>query len=175
MATALKCHFPCPQIFHVPARRHHTIATLERLGCPRDVTWELVAAHARQAERNHSQSVERLAERGGLAPLELAAVLWHQFGAVRRADAPRLPADYSNTKALGKLIYTHYLYAFEIAAFILLAAMVAAVALTLRRRKDTKYFDPGEAVKVKSTDRVRLVRMASESVRANADAPAEKE
>jgi NADH-quinone oxidoreductase subunit J len=53
--------------------------------------------------------------------------------------------------------------------------MVAAVALTLRRRKDTKYFDPGEAVKVKSTDRVRLVRMASESVRANADATAKKE
>ena len=111
---------------------------------------------------------------GLIIAVEMSAVLIRGF----LIDASQVPAGSAmigDTRELGKLIYTHYLYAFEIAAFILLAAMVAAVALTLRRRKDTKYFDPGEAVKVKSTDRVRLVRMASESVRANADVPAEKE
>jgi NADH-quinone oxidoreductase subunit J len=66
------------------------------------------------------------------------------------------------------LIYTHYLYPFEIASIILLAAMVAAVALTLRRRKDRKYFDPGMAVKTQRNDRVRIVSMPSESNRTSA-------
>ena len=72
------------------------------------------------------------------------------------------PADYSNTKALGKLIYTEYVYAFEIAAVLLLVAMVAAIALTLRRRKDTRYNDPSAAVRTRRDDRVRLVRMPSQ-------------
>ena len=98
---------------------------------------------------------------GAAIVLELAAVLWHQFRPVRAIDAPRLPADYSNTKALGRLIYTEYVYAFEIAAVILLVAIVAAIALTLRRRPGVKHQDPAEQVKVRREDRVRLVKMPS--------------
>jgi NADH-quinone oxidoreductase subunit J len=90
--------------------------------------------------------------------IELAMVLMTSFR-VRQSDVPALPADYSNTKALGKLIYTEYVYAFEIAAVLLLVAIVAAIALTLRRRKDTRYNDPAAAVRTRSKDRVRLVRM----------------
>jgi NADH-quinone oxidoreductase subunit J len=68
-------------------------------------------------------------------------------------------ADYSNTKELGRLLYTDYVYAFELAAVILLVAIVAAIALTLRRRKDSKYVDPAEQVKVKRNDRLRIVKM----------------
>ena len=71
-------------------------------------------------------------------------------------------ADYSNTHELGRLIYTEYVYPFEIAAVILLVAIVAAIALTLRRRKDTKYIDPAQQMKVRRKDRVRLVSMPSE-------------
>lgn len=98
---------------------------------------------------------------GVLVVLELAAVLWQQFGRVGSADAPRLPADYNNTKALGKLIYTEYVYAFEIAAVLLLVAIVAAIALTLRRRVGVKSQDAGEQVKVRAQDRLRIVKMKS--------------
>ena len=103
---------------------------------------------------------------GVIIALEMSAILLRGF-LIQEAQVPAAAATIGDTRELGKLIYTHYLYAFEIAAMILLAAMVAAVALTLRRRKDTKYFDPGEAVKVKSGDRVRIVHMAAESARAN--------
>ena len=71
-------------------------------------------------------------------------------------------ADYSNTRELGRLIYTEYVYPFEIAAVILLVAIVAAIALTLRRRKDTKYIDPAQQMKVRRKDRVRMVSMPLE-------------
>ncbi len=71
-------------------------------------------------------------------------------------------ADYSNTKELGRLLYTDYVYAFELAAVILLVAIVAAIALTMRRRKDSKYIDPAEQVRVKRNDRLRIVKMAAE-------------
>ncbi len=71
-------------------------------------------------------------------------------------------ADYSNTRELGRLLYTEYVYPFEIAAVILLVAIVAAIALTLRRRKDTKYIDPARQMKVRRKDRVRMVSMPSE-------------
>jgi len=96
---------------------------------------------------------------GVVVVLELIAVLWHQFGTIQASYAPRLPADYSNTKALGALIYTEYVYAFEIAAVILLVAIVAAIALTLRRREGVKAQSVSEQVRVRSTDRVRLVKM----------------
>ena len=96
---------------------------------------------------------------GVVVVLELIAVLWHQFGTIQASYAPRLPADYSNTKALGALIYTEYVYAFEIAAVILLVAIVAAIALTLRRREGVKAQNVSEQVRVRSTDRVRLVKM----------------
>ena len=71
-------------------------------------------------------------------------------------------ADYSNTKELGRLIYTDYVYPFEIAAVILLVAMVAAIALTLRRRKDAKSQVISEQVATKKADRLRIVKMQSE-------------
>ncbi len=101
---------------------------------------------------------------GAAVVLELAAVLWHQFGTVKASYAPRLPADYSNTKALGRLIYTEYVYAFEIAAVILLVAIVAAIALTLRKRTGVKSQNVAEQVRVLSTDRVRLVKMPGRPV-----------
>jgi len=72
-------------------------------------------------------------------------------------------ADYSNTKELGRLLYTHYVYPFEIAAVILLVAMVAAIALTLRRRQGVKTQNISEQVKVKKADRLRIVKMKSET------------
>jgi len=72
------------------------------------------------------------------------------------------PPGVGNTKMLGRLIYTDYVYAFEIAAVILLVAIVAAIALTLRRRKDRRRQDPSEQVRVRRADRVRLVSMPSE-------------
>ena len=77
--------------------------------------------------------------------------------------------DYDNTKALGKLIYTEYVYAFEIAAVILLVAIVAAIALTLRKRTGVKSQNPSEQVKVKASDRLRIVRMPSSTPAAPAE------
>jgi NADH-quinone oxidoreductase subunit J len=94
---------------------------------------------------------------GVLIVLQLAAVLWNQFSGASVADAPPLPPDYSNTKALGALIYTEYVYAFQVAAVILLVAMVAAIALTLRRREGVKSQNVSEQVRVRAADRVRLV------------------
>ena len=70
-----------------------------------------------------------------------------------------IPAHSSNTLELGKLIYTQYILPLEVAAAILLVAMVAAIALTLRARKDSKYVHPGEQVHVKARDRMVVVRM----------------
>ena len=78
-------------------------------------------------------------------------------------EAVRHAADYSNTKELGRLIYTDYVYPFEIAAVLLLVAMVAAIALTLRRRKDSKSQVVSEQVAVKKADRLRIVKMQAES------------
>ena len=68
----------------------------------------------------------------------------------------------SNTAALGRLIYVDYVLPFELAAVLLLVAIVAAIALTWRKRRETKQQDPGEQVKVRREDRVRLVAMAAE-------------
>ncbi|MDD2700520.1 MAG: NADH-quinone oxidoreductase subunit J [Sideroxydans sp.] len=68
-------------------------------------------------------------------------------------------ADYSNTKELGRLIYTDYVYPFELAAVLLLVAMVAAIALTFRRRRDSKRQDVSWQVNVKRNDRVRIISM----------------
>lgn len=109
---------------------------------------------------------------GVIIVLEMAAVLFRGFLTLD----PRVPeaaANIGTTRELGKLIYTQYVYGFEIAAVILLVAIVAAVALTMRRRKDSKYFDPADAVKVKSTDRLRIVSMKSETERVAAPAEAD--
>jgi len=96
---------------------------------------------------------------GVLMAAEMTAVLYGRWSGL--LVPPRaLPADYSNTKELGRLIYTDYVLAFEIAAVILLVAIIAAIALTLRQRKDTKSQDPAAQVRVRREDRVRLVSMA---------------
>ena len=104
---------------------------------------------------------------GVVIAAEMAAVLVQGFIAQQDKGSA---LNIGDTRELGKLIYTQYLYAFEIASLILLAAIIAAVALTLRRRKDSKYFDPGLAVKTRREDRVRIVSMAAESNRAQQSA-----
>ena len=99
---------------------------------------------------------------GVVIALEMAAVIMRGFW-MPEPLIPEASDMVGNTKELGKLIYTQYVYAFEIAAVILLVAIIAAVALTLRRRKDSKQFHPSDAVKVKRNDRIRIVSMKSES------------
>ncbi|MEO8739376.1 MAG: NADH-quinone oxidoreductase subunit J [Casimicrobiaceae bacterium] len=72
------------------------------------------------------------------------------------------PANYSNTRALGLQIYTDYAYPLEIAAAILLVAIIAAIALTHRERRESKYQNPSEQVKVRASDRLRVLRMPAE-------------
>ncbi|MDP9875729.1 NADH-quinone oxidoreductase subunit J [Variovorax boronicumulans] len=97
---------------------------------------------------------------GALIALEMAAVL---MGGFRLGEGPRAMAttspNSSNTLELGKLLYSEYLYPLEIAAVILLVAIIAAIALTLRTRKDSKYVNPSDQVRVKARDRVRIVQM----------------
>ncbi|MFZ9547512.1 MAG: NADH-quinone oxidoreductase subunit J [Burkholderiaceae bacterium] len=111
---------------------------------------------------------------GGLIIFEMAAVLIRSFNVPQSAVAP-LPAGYDNTRALGRLIYTEYVYAFQIAAVILLVAIVAAISLTLRRRKDSKHQNPSDQVRVSAKDRVRLVSMPSVSRTTPADGATPKE
>ena len=111
---------------------------------------------------------------GGLIIFEMAAVLIRSFNVPQSAVAP-LPAGYDNTRALGRLIYTEYVYAFQIAAVILLVAIVAAISLTLRRRKDSKHQNPSDQVRVSAKDRVRLVSMPSVSRTTPADDATPKE
>ena len=99
----------------------------------------------------------------GVMVAEMALVLGGRYFDLEGMPQPAPhAADYSNTRELGRLIYTDYVYPFEIAAVILLVAIVAAIALTLRHRKDTKYINPAEQLKVRRQDRVRLVSMPSE-------------
>ncbi len=99
----------------------------------------------------------------GVMIAEMALVLGGRYFDLEGMPQPTAhAADYSNTRELGRLIYTDYVYPFEIAAVILLVAIVAAIALTLRQRKDTKYIDPAKQIRVRRQDRVRLVSMPSE-------------
>ncbi len=99
----------------------------------------------------------------GVMVVEMALVLGGRYFDLEGMPQPEArEADYSNTRELGLLLYTDYVYPFEIAAVILLVAIVAAIALTLRQRKDTKYIDPAQQVKVRRRDRVRMVKMKSE-------------
>ena len=99
---------------------------------------------------------------GGLMLAEMAFFLLNPLFATQSpAGAPANQPGYSNVKELGKLIYTDYVFPFEVAAIILLVAIVAALALTLRGRKDSKSQDPSSQVLVKSGDRLRIVKMAA--------------
>jgi NADH-quinone oxidoreductase subunit J len=94
---------------------------------------------------------------GVIIVLEMAAVLWRSFLSFDQQVTNA--GNIGGTKELGLLIYTKYIYGFEIAAAILLVAIIAAVALTLRKRKDTKHFDPADAVRVKRNDRLKIIKI----------------
>ena len=98
---------------------------------------------------------------GAVIALEMSYVLMGGFREPPRTlgMAGTMDAQVSNTKELGKLLYSSYIYPLEIAAVILLVAIIAAIALTLRDRKDSKRLNPADQVRVKSQDRVRLVKM----------------
>jgi NADH-quinone oxidoreductase subunit J len=106
---------------------------------------------------------------GVVIALEMAAVLMGGFrppiepasgpATVQAAQTGGALAQVSNTKELGKLLYTQYLFPLEIAAVLLLVAIIAAIALTLRQRKDSKHMDPGLQVRVRKEDRLQVVKM----------------
>ena len=100
---------------------------------------------------------------GILMVIEMVIVLGGKYFGLDHMPNPADPgAGYSNTKELGRILYTDYVYPFELAAVILLVAIVAAIALTLRGRKDSKHQDPSKQVLVKRADRVRLISMPAE-------------
>ncbi len=100
---------------------------------------------------------------GLLMIVEMVLVLSGRYFGLAAMPAPPDPGKaYSNTRELGRVLYTDYIYAFELAGVVLLVAIIAAIALTLRRRKDTKGQDPSRQVAVKRADRVRIVSMPSE-------------
>ena len=97
---------------------------------------------------------------GGIMVLEMVAVLANRIFATRPVE---VAPGYSNTKELGRVLYTQYAFAFEIAAVLLLVAIIAAIALTLRRRKDSRSQDPAAQVRARREERVQLVSMPSET------------
>jgi len=109
---------------------------------------------------------------GLLVVAEMAFVLWFRADLAAARAPASLPAGHSNTKELGRLLYTEYVYPFEIAAVILLVAIVAAIALSLRVRKQSKFMDPSQQVRVRRADRVRMVSMPSEPPEPAAAPPA---
>ena len=100
---------------------------------------------------------------GAIIALEMSYVLMGGFREPPKAAsaAGQIGAQISNTKELGRILYSEYLYPLEIAAVILLVAIIAAIALTLRERKDSKYQNPADQVRVKRADRITLVKMKS--------------
>ena len=104
---------------------------------------------------------------GAVIALEMAAVLMGGFRVTAppaAAAASQAAADYSNTKELGKVLYSQYLLPLQAAAALLLVAIIAAIALTLRERKDSKAIDASEQVRVKRGDRVQLLKIAPSAV-----------
>ena len=98
---------------------------------------------------------------GIILVVQMYLVLKQSWGDI--GPAAEMAGDYNNTRALGELMYTEYVYAVEVGAVILLVGMIAAISLTMRRRKDVRYNDPAAAVRVKAKDRVRIVEMKSQS------------
>ncbi len=97
---------------------------------------------------------------GGLMAVEMVMIVGvRNFGADKVIAPPAHAADYSNTAALGRVLYTDYLLPFELASVVLLVAIVAAIALTLRDRKESKSVDPSKQVLVKKADRLRILKM----------------
>ena len=84
------------------------------------------------------------------------------FGLDAMPEPPAAQAGYSNTRELGRVLYTDYVYPFELASLVLLVAMVAAVALTLRKRAGSRYLDPARQIAVKRAERIELLAMPAE-------------
>jgi NADH-quinone oxidoreductase subunit J len=100
---------------------------------------------------------------GLLMAVEMAFIVGGRYFGLDQLPEPTAPAEgYSNTKEIGRLLYTEYVYPFELAAIVLLVAIIAAIALTHRRRADTKRTDPARQVAVKPSERVRIVAMPTE-------------
>jgi NADH-quinone oxidoreductase subunit J len=99
---------------------------------------------------------------GLLMVAEMSLVLGGKYFSAQALPGQSMPAGYSNTKELGRLLFTDYVYPFELASVILLVGIIAAVMLTMRKRKDSKYQNPAAQLAVKRNDRVRLVKMATE-------------
>ena len=112
---------------------------------------------------------------GVVIALEMAAVLMGGFRISEDPSSAVAAAGSSNTKEIGVLLFTQYLLPLEVAAAILLVAMIAAIALTLRARKDSKYVSPGDQVRVKSRDRMTVVKMAATQAAPVVTAEAEAE
>jgi NADH-quinone oxidoreductase subunit J len=99
----------------------------------------------------------------GLVVFEIVSIVWTRaLGVDVTVGATPLPADYSNTAELGKVLYTDFVYPFELAAVLLLIAIVAAISLTMRKRPNLKQQDVTAQVAVRREDRVRIVKVASE-------------
>ncbi len=100
---------------------------------------------------------------GVLILVEMVMVLGGRyFGLDAMPTPPAAQAGFSNTRELGRVLYTDYVYPFELASLVLLVAMIAAVTLTLRKRKGVKYVNPSDQVAVKREGRVELVKMSAE-------------
>ena len=98
--------------------------------------------------------------------IEIGHVIWFRSQGLQFLSTPEpLPADYSNTKALGAVLYTEHVYAFVIASMVLLLAIVAAITLTMRKRAGLKVQDIAKQVAVRREDRVRLVKVESSTER----------
>ena len=106
---------------------------------------------------------------GFLMAGEMVALLFRGAGAP--AQPAVTPANYSNTKELGRVLYTDYVFPFEIAAVILLVAIVAAIAITLRSRKETKSQDARTQLATHPADRLRIVKMMDETSATRGDTP----
>jgi NADH-quinone oxidoreductase subunit J len=105
-----------------------------------------------------------------LMVIEMVMVLAGRYFGLQALPTPADPgANYSNTRELGRILYTDYVYPFELAAVLLLVAIIAAIALTMRKRKDTKFQSPAQQVAVKRADRVRMVSMPSEKTEQKAN------
>jgi NADH-quinone oxidoreductase subunit J len=100
---------------------------------------------------------------GAIMVIEAALILWHGYaGVAAPVQAAAAASDWSNTRIIGKLIYTDYIFAFEVAGLVLLVAIIAALALTLKHGKDSKRQVIGDQLRVRASDRVRIVKMAAE-------------
>ncbi len=97
-----------------------------------------------------------------LVAAEMSLVLGVMYSGVLESDVPQADAAYSNVMAVGRLLFTEYVYPFELASVILLVAIVAATALTLRGKRKTKSVNPNQQVFVKARDRIRIVQMPAE-------------